>query len=154
MRRFECETRAFNCADLKDISHIGIFYNYLRIFRCNRCFIVLKNNPHYFSNLSVTSPLTRTQSGAPLHNMHTHRLPNCFYWKASGQGHHKNFGVTVAPYITMVMPKQCLTAKLNTKRDIQLRPCSTSSTVSSFSHKKLICVCNILHRHPVTHDPV
>lgn len=55
------------------IFHIlSFFYNYLRIFRCNRCFIVLKNNPHYFSSLSVTSPLTHTQSEAPLHNMRTH----------------------------------------------------------------------------------
>ena len=44
----------------------------------------------------------------------------CFYWKASGQGHCENSGVTVAPRITMVMPKQCLTAKPNTKFDSQL----------------------------------
>lgn len=61
------------------------------------------------------------QAGVLLHNCPVPLLMNPYfpkcYWKARGQGHHEYSGVTVGPHITMVMPKQHLTAKSDTKFD-------------------------------------
>lgn len=63
-------------------------------------------------------------------------FPKRFYWKASGQGHRENSGVTVAPRITMVMPKQRLTAKPNTKFDSPLTLTRLPTPFPLLSHKK------------------
>lgn len=83
-------------------------------------------------------------------------FPNCLHWKASGQGHRENSGVTVAPHITIVMLKQCLTAKPNTKFDSQLTltqlptPFPLLSLIKKSSSLSTPCHPDI----PSSHNPI
>lgn len=95
----------------------------------------------------------------PPPTLYTYFLPvsKALLLEASGQRHRETSGVRAAPRITMVMPKQCLTAKPNTKFDSQLTLTRLPTPFPLLSHKKKKKLLRVVHnmppRHPLTHDP-